>query len=78
MEALGGGTSIGMLLWNSSTQVLGGGFITGDGGVGIGKSMLMDLFYNQLDIKGKKRIHFHEFMKRLHQLIKIYVCILVD
>ena len=41
------------------------------GGVGIGKSMLMDLFFNQLDIKGKKRIHFHEFMKLLHQLIKI-------
>ena len=41
------------------------------GGVGIGKSMLMDLFFNLLDIMGKKRIHFHEFMKRLHQLIKI-------
>ncbi len=41
------------------------------GGVGIGKSMLMDLFFNLLEIKGKKRIHFHEFMKRLHQLIKI-------
>ena len=41
------------------------------GGVGIRKSMLMDLFFNQLDIKGKKRIHFNEFMKRLHQLIKI-------
>ena len=41
------------------------------GGVGLGKSMLMDLFFNLLDIKGKKRIHFHEFMKRLHQLIKI-------
>ncbi len=41
------------------------------GGVGIGKSMLMDLFFNLLDIKGKKRIHFHEFMKQLHQLIKI-------
>ena len=40
------------------------------GGVGIGKSMLMDLFFNLLDIMGKKRIHFHEFMKRLHQLIK--------
>ena len=36
------------------------------GGVGIGKSMLMDLFFNLLDIMGKKRIHFHEFMKRLH------------
>ena len=41
------------------------------GGVGIGKSMLMDLFFNLLDIQGKKRIHFHEFMKQLHQLIKI-------
>jgi cell division protein ZapE len=40
------------------------------GGVGIGKSMLMDLFFNLLDIKEKKRIHFHEFMKRLHQLIQ--------
>ena len=40
------------------------------GGVGIGKSMLMDLFFNQLDIKEKKRVHFHEFMKGLHELIK--------
>ena len=40
------------------------------GGVGIGKSMLMDLFFNLLDVKGKKRIHFHEFMKSLHRLIK--------
>ncbi len=40
------------------------------GSVGIGKSMLMDLFFNQLDIEEKKRIHFHEFMKGLHQLIK--------
>ena len=40
------------------------------GGVGIGKSMLMDLFFNLLDVEGKKRIHFHEFMKSIHQLIK--------
>jgi len=39
------------------------------GGVGIGKSMLMDLFFNYLNLKGKKRIHFHEFMKGIHQLI---------
>ena len=40
------------------------------GGVGIGKSMLMDLFFKYLNLKEKKRIHFHEFMKGIHQLIK--------
>ena len=40
------------------------------GGVGIGKSMLMDFFFNQLNLQGKRRVHFHEFMKVLHRLIK--------
>jgi len=37
------------------------------GRVGRGKTMLMDLFYRQLDIKNKKRIHFHHFMESVHQ-----------
>jgi len=41
------------------------------GDVGCGKTFLMDLFFNSIDIEKKKRIHFHHFMldvhKRIHQ-----------
>ncbi len=37
------------------------------GRVGRGKTMLMDLFYQQLTIKKKQRIHFHRFMESVHQ-----------
>lgn len=37
------------------------------GRVGRGKTMLMDIFYQNLPIKKKKRIHFHRFMEDLHQ-----------
>jgi protein AFG1 len=44
------------------------------GSTGCGKTYLMDLFYDNLPIKQKKRIHFHDFMldihKRLHALKK--------
>lgn len=41
------------------------------GGVGRGKSMLMDLFYNNLDIRRKKRAHFHEFMLDVHARLNV-------
>ena len=36
------------------------------GGVGRGKTFLMDLFYASLDSKKKKRIHFHRMMREIH------------
>ncbi|ETD72237.1 ATPase [Pelistega indica] len=36
------------------------------GGVGRGKSFLMDSFYETVPIKCKTRIHFHEFMRSVH------------
>jgi len=39
------------------------------GRVGRGKTMLMDLFYQNLAIKNKKRIHFHRFMEDVHQTL---------
>lgn len=40
------------------------------GRVGRGKTMLMDLFYQNIPIKHKKRIHFHRFMESVHQQLK--------
>ncbi len=37
------------------------------GGVGRGKSFLMDCFFNAIPYRRKKRIHFHAFMQQIHR-----------
>ena len=39
------------------------------GGVGGGKTLLMDLFFQTAPITFKRRVHFHEFMDKIHQSI---------
>ena len=40
------------------------------GGVGRGKTFLMDLFFETLAIKAKQRIHFHRMMHEVHDRLK--------
>lgn len=40
------------------------------GGVGRGKTYLMDTFFESLPFKRKMRVHFHRFMQRVHQELK--------
>ncbi len=40
------------------------------GGVGRGKTYLMDTFFESLPFKKKMRLHFHRFMRRVHQEIR--------
>ncbi|MDM0112159.1 cell division protein ZapE [Variovorax sp. J22R133] len=37
------------------------------GGVGRGKSFLMDCFYTAVPLRRKTRLHFHEFMREVHR-----------
>ncbi len=40
------------------------------GGVGRGKTWLMDMFYHSLPFKQKQRSHFHRFMQSVHEELK--------
>lgn len=42
------------------------------GGVGIGKTFMMDCFYQCLPFPEKMRMHFHQFMKFIHAELKVH------
>ncbi|MBT3205575.1 MAG: cell division protein ZapE [Gammaproteobacteria bacterium] len=56
------------ILGISSKQVRGLYFW---GGVGRGKTFLMDIFYEVLPIKNKRRFHYHQFMQQIHDELSI-------
>ncbi len=42
------------------------------GGVGRGKTYLMDTFFDALPFPEKKRLHFHHFMKMVHEQLQVH------
>ena len=42
------------------------------GGVGRGKSMLMEIFYANSSVEDRKHIHFHAFMQEVHRRVHSY------
>lgn len=57
----------GFWLWRKKTPCQG---LYLYGPVGVGKTFMMDLFYDNLAIKEKKRFHFHHFMQQVDERLR--------
>jgi len=55
---------------NTNSKSIQGLYIWG--GVGRGKTYLMDLFFSNLHFQDKLRLHFHRFMDQVHTKLKDY------
>ena len=58
---------LGRLFADKSEAAPRGLYVHGE--VGRGKTMLMDLFFQQSPVAHKRRAHFHEFMAEVHERI---------
>ncbi len=58
----------GFLALFHSRQLVNGLYLWG--GVGIGKTFMMDCFYHTLPFERKLRMHFHQFMRLVHAKLK--------
>ena len=64
-------SALGWMFANRKTQAPVRGLYL-HGGVGRGKTMLMDLFFESSQVPRKRRVHFHEFMAEMHERIHLF------
>lgn len=57
----------GLASWFRKTSLIKGLYLWG--GVGIGKTFMMDCFYHTLPFPNKMRMHFHQFMQSVHNAL---------